>query len=96
VKDHSNGDLPPFPSSPEGVARMEHMPTIEACIRYWEAIRSHAIQTRDPALEFIAIGLRAAYEEARHELTKAKPVNKTNAAPHARRGRLPSEPSHSS
>ena len=51
---------------------MEHLPTIEAGIRYWEAVRVQAIRSRDQALEWTALGLRRSYEAARIELTEAK------------------------
>jgi len=65
--------LPPFPEAPSGVPRMEHLPTIEASIRYWEAIRLLAIRSRDPALKRTATGLKLTYEAARNQLTQAKP-----------------------
>ena len=36
-----NGDLPPFTVPPEGIPVMEHVPTIQGRIRYWEAVRPH-------------------------------------------------------
>jgi hypothetical protein len=44
---------------------MDHLTTIEASIRYWEADRLHAVRVREPALELTAIGLRCDYEQAR-------------------------------
>ena len=38
----------PFPPAPAGVDPMEHLPTIEARIRYWEAVRLHAVETVHP------------------------------------------------
>jgi hypothetical protein len=49
---------------------MEHLPTVEASIRYWEAIRVLAIRARDDQLERIATGLSLSYGAARLELTK--------------------------
>ena len=46
MEDKGNERLPQFPSSPDGVSRMEHLPTVEASIRYWEAVRVDAIETR--------------------------------------------------
>ena len=68
--------LPQFPSSPDGIARMEHLPTVEASIRYWEAVRVYAIETRQPALELTAVGLRSSYEQALQELTNAEQSQK--------------------
>ena len=93
MKDAGKDRLPEFPSSPVGIARMEHLPTVEASIRYWEAVRLHAIRVRELALELTAIGLRSSYEQALKELTNAERSQKENALPHARRGRLPAEPS---
>ena len=41
--------LPQFPKSPDGIARLEHLPTVDASIRYWEAVRLHAIRADQPA-----------------------------------------------
>jgi hypothetical protein len=92
VGKQGNERLPQFPSSPEGIARMEHLPTVEASIRYWEAVRVYAIETRQPALELTAIGLRSSYERALQELTNAEQSQKKKAPPCARRGRLQPEP----
>ena len=51
--------LPPFPQPPAGVARLEHLPTVEASIRYWEAIRVQAIRSRDPAPRMDCHGVEA-------------------------------------
>jgi hypothetical protein len=84
VEDANDG-LPRFPSSPEGVTRIEHLPTVEACIRYWQAIRILAAGAGMFALARTASGLQASYEQAHKELKRAA---ETNAAPYARRGRL--------
>ena len=39
--------LPQFPLSPDGVRRMEHLPTVKSSIQYWEAIRAHASDLED-------------------------------------------------
>lgn len=59
--------LPPFPAPPSGVRRRDHPPTIEASIRYWEAMRLRAIRDRDPGLERTATGLRLSYESLRRD-----------------------------
>jgi hypothetical protein len=64
--------LPSFPQPPPGTPRMEHLPTVEASIRYWEAVRDRAIRARDHARELTAMGLRRSYEAALAALTKAK------------------------
>ena len=59
--------LPPFLPAPAGIDPMEHLPTIEARIRYWEAVRTfHPKQART------ASSLQTAYEEARQSLKTAK------------------------
>lgn len=92
---YEDGDerLPQFPKSPDGIARLEHLPTVEASIRYWEAVRLHAIRVGEPVLELTAIGLRSSYEQARRELTNAEQSQKMKAPPRTPRGRLQPEPS---
>ncbi len=93
MQDEGDDCLPQFPSPPDGISRMEHLPTVEASIRYWEAVRVHAIQAGQPALELTAIGLLSSYEQVRRELTSTEQSQKKHAPPRARRGRLPPEPS---
>ena len=71
--------LPPYPQPPPGVSRLDHLPTVEASIRYWEAIRGHAIKTENRDLEQSAASLRLSYEAARRELLKARKT--TNRQP---------------
>jgi hypothetical protein len=71
---------------------MEHLPTVEACIRYWEAVRLQAIQAGKAGLEWTATSLRSSYEQAREELKKRRPARETNATLRARPGRRRSEP----
>ncbi len=92
MKEHGDERLAQFPSSPDGIARMEHLPTVEASIRYWEAVRVDAIKRRQPVLELTALGLRSSYEQALQELTNADQSQKKKAPPRARRGRLQREP----
>jgi hypothetical protein len=70
VEDKGTDRLPQFPSTPDGVGRMEHLPTIEACIRYWDAVRVSAIRTGERALILTAMGLLSSFEQARQELLK--------------------------
>ena len=63
-----NKGLPRFPSTPDGVCRKLHLPTVEACILYWEAVRVDAIRTGEPFRELTAMALRSSYEQARQEL----------------------------
>ena len=86
--DDGNDGLPQFPSSPGGLARMKHLPTVEASIHYWEAVRVHAVRACNSALEWTAISLRSSYEHAREELRKAEPPQKTMAAPCAQHRRV--------
>jgi hypothetical protein len=93
VDDNGNERLPQFPSAPDGIARMEHLPTVEASIRYWDAVRVHAIEARQPALELTAMALRDSYEQARQELTNEERSQKRKAPPRARPSRLQPKPS---
>jgi len=63
------GSLPPFPPSPSDVPRRQHLPTVEASIHYWEAVRVRALRTGDHDLAETATGLKLSYEDARRELT---------------------------
>jgi hypothetical protein len=63
--------LPPYPDSPLGVPRVEHLPTVEASILYWDAMRHEAARTQDLAGYRTAVGLRLSYEAARRELIKS-------------------------
>jgi hypothetical protein len=78
VTRHGAEGRPQFPLSPEGLVRIEHLPTVEACICYWEAIRVQAILARNPALEWTAIGLRSSYEQAREQLERRDQLGKRN------------------
>jgi hypothetical protein len=64
----------PFPQPPPGIARLDHLPTVEASIRYWGAVRLRAIQSQDHDLERTALGLRLSYEAARQALSKSSPT----------------------
>jgi len=61
--------LPPFPPSPSDIPRRKHLPTVEASIRYWEAVRVRALRAGDQGPAETATGLRLSYEDARRELT---------------------------
>jgi hypothetical protein len=63
---------PPYPQPPPGLPRLHHLPTIEASIRYWEAVHVRAIRSHNPDLARTAMGLRLSYEAARRELLKRK------------------------
>jgi hypothetical protein len=93
VDEEGNERLPEFPTPPEGIARLEHLPTVEASIRYWEAVRVQAIRAGQLALELTAMGLRSSYEAVHQELANAERSQKTSSPPIARRSRLPSAPS---
>jgi hypothetical protein len=79
--------LPPFPASPPGVNRLKDLPTVEACIRYWEAIGRQAWETGDDSLLETAKGLKESYEEARAELSKAEQPKARKAARTPRKAR---------
>jgi hypothetical protein len=89
MEDNAKDGLPQFPVSREGLARMEHLPTIEACIRYWDIVRVHAIRACDPALEWTASALLSSYEQARQEQKQSEPSHQRIALPRARRIRRP-------
>jgi len=89
VENEGNDIVPQFPLSPEGVARLKHLPTVEACIRYWEAIRLRAWRAGDDSLIQLATGLKESYEEARQELTKAEQSQERKTARTSRRARPP-------
>jgi hypothetical protein len=74
TREDSDG-LPPYPQPPPGIPRMQHLPTVQASIRYWEAVRARATRSRDHALEWTAKGLQRSYEAALAALRKAKPPN---------------------
>jgi hypothetical protein len=65
--------LPPFPVAPPGVPRMQHLPTVEASLEYWEAVRARAIRSLNRRLERTAAGLRYSYEAARAALKREEP-----------------------
>jgi hypothetical protein len=69
-----NETHPPYPQPPPGIARLEHLPTVEASIAYWEVVRVGAIRSCSPDLERTAEGLRLSYEAARQVLLKASPT----------------------
>jgi hypothetical protein len=72
--------LPPYPVPPPGVSRLAHLPTVEASIRYWEAVETRARQFNDHALARTAAGLKSTYESARFSLSKL-PKNGAKPAP---------------
>jgi hypothetical protein len=87
MKHKGNDGLPRFPLTPDGVGRKEHLPTVEACIRYWEAVRVDAIRTGETSRELTAMALRSSYEQARQELIDAESLRKSEAKPRVRAGR---------
>jgi hypothetical protein len=89
VENEGSNTLPPFPQSPEGIARLKHLPTVEACIVYWDAISRRAWDIGDDALLETASGIKESYEEARVELSKAKQPKETKAARGSRKARGP-------
>jgi hypothetical protein len=72
---------------------MKHVPTVEASIQYWEAVRVRAIRAGDLALEITAFGLRSSYEQAHQELTNHQRMPKKSALPHVAPDRQPPKPS---
>jgi hypothetical protein len=64
----------PYPQTPPGIARLDHLPTVEASIRYWEAVRVRAMRSHDHDLEWTALGLRLSYEAARQVHLESSPT----------------------
>ena len=64
----------PYPQPPPGLARQDHLPTVEASIVFWEAVRDGAIRADNLDLERTAEGLRLSYEAARQALLKSIPT----------------------
>jgi hypothetical protein len=87
VENQCSDTLPPFPPTPEGVVRLKHLPTVEACIRYWEAISNRAWEIGDDSLLETASGLKESYEEARTELSKAEQPKTRKTARGSRKAR---------
>jgi hypothetical protein len=50
---------------------MQHLPTVEASIRYWDAISHEAAEDKDPARQQTATALKLTYESARRELLRS-------------------------
>jgi hypothetical protein len=87
VENEGSDTLPPFPPSPEGIARLKHLPTVEACIIYWDSISRRAWELGDDSLLETASGLKESYEEARAELRKAEQPKERKAARGSRKAR---------
>jgi hypothetical protein len=64
--------LPLYPHAPPGKSRLDHRPTIEASIRYWEAVRARAKRAHNAPLERTAAGLRRSYEALWIEAARAE------------------------
>jgi len=62
---------PQYPNPPPGTSRLDHLPTVEASIRYWEAIGARATETDDRAVMKTAAGLKLSYEAVRNALLNA-------------------------
>ena len=50
---------------------MQHRPTVEAGVRYWEAVRAQAIREHNHELERTAIGVRRSYEAALAKISRS-------------------------
>ena len=72
MQDRELNSLPPSPETPRAVPRLGHLPTVEASLRYWEAVHSRAVADDDPDVERTAAGLWLSYEAARQELIEAE------------------------
>jgi len=62
---------PQYPNPPPGISRLDHLPTVEASIRYWEAIEARATEINNGALMRTAAGMKLSYEAARNQLLNA-------------------------
>jgi hypothetical protein len=80
--------LPLFPASPEGVPRMNHLPTVKASIHYWDAVRARASSLDDLPRYRVAAALIETYEAAHQELVNAGRAAEPKAAPRQGRVRL--------
>jgi hypothetical protein len=89
VENEGSDTLPPFPASPEGVSRLKHLPTVEACIRYWEAISRRAWDLGDDSLLETASGIKESFEEAKAELSKEEQPKERKTARGSRKARPP-------
>ena len=87
MENEGSDTLPPFPPSPEGIARLKHLPTVEACIVYWDAISRRAWEIGDDSLLETASGLKESYEEARAGLSKTEQPKERKAARGSRKAR---------
>ena len=87
MENEGTDTVPPFPPSPEGVARLKDLPTVEACIRYWDAISRHAWEIGDDSLLETASGLKESFEEAKAELSKAEQPKERKMARGSRKAR---------
>jgi hypothetical protein len=89
VDTDGNEVLPPFPPSPDGVDRLQHLPTVEAAIVYWEAVSRYAWDVGDDSLLETANGLKKSYEDARTELSKVEQPQPRKPARRSRKARPP-------
>jgi hypothetical protein len=85
--------LPQFPESPEGVPRMTHLPTVKACIQYWEAIRARASALDDLPRSRVAAALIEGFVAAHQDLSKADRTPEPKTTARQGRVRLSREPS---
>jgi hypothetical protein len=63
---------PEFPRSPDGVVRLEHLPTVDRCIEYWTSVHEEAVDVEDVALALTARSLLEVFEAARHRLQNSR------------------------
>jgi len=71
MSSHDPGAYPQYPNPPPGASRLEHIPTVEACIRYWASVEEAAAKMKSKALLRTAGGLKKSFESIRDELAKA-------------------------
>jgi hypothetical protein len=87
VENEGSDTVPPFPPSPDGVARLKDLATVEACIRYWDAISHRAWEIGDDSLLETASGLKESFEELKAELSKAVQAKERKTARGSRKAR---------
>ena len=87
VDNEGNEELPPYPPSPSGIDRLKHLATVEAAIRYWDAVSRQAWDQGDDSLLETANGLKKSYEDALAELSKIEEAPRRKSARGSRKAR---------
>src|SRR5271166_4433090 len=80
-----------FPASPGGTVRVAHLPTVEGCIRYWEAVHAQAWKARDFSRSRVAAGLAGSFKARRRALMDAERLGEEGATLSGRAVRVTGE-----